>query len=141
MLETNGTLVGALTRALPWLAYVSMDIKLPSVDGEHVGPATQRRFLSAAVASGVVTWAKVVVGPSIDPEEFDRAVAMVASVADEDAVTPAQMPELFLQPVTPFAGVSAAPTPDQVLELHERALRRYPRVRVIPQTHKAIGQL
>ena len=50
-------------------------------------------------------------------------------------------PEVFLQPVTPFGTVLEAPTPEQVLELQARALRRYPRVRVVPQTHKAIGQL
>jgi organic radical activating enzyme len=50
-------------------------------------------------------------------------------------------PELFLQPVTPFGAVCSAPSPEQVLALQERALRIYPRVRVVPQTHKAIGQL
>ncbi len=34
------------------LAYVSMDLKLPSVDGESVAPATQARFLDRALASG-----------------------------------------------------------------------------------------
>ena len=160
MLETNGTLLGAFRRALPWLAYVSMDIKLPSVDAERVRPETQRRFLTAAVESGVTTWAKVVIGPSTDLDEFDRAVDMVASVATDSAGgplgspsvglpspgppsagSPGAMPEIFLQPVTPFAAVRSAPTPAQVLELHERALRRYPWVRVVPQTHKHIGQL
>jgi 7-carboxy-7-deazaguanine synthase len=135
MLETNGTLVGALERSLPWLAFVSMDLKLSSVDGEHVRADTQRRFLATAVASGVTTWVKVVIGPSTDPAELDGAVDMVASVARDQQI------EVFLQPVTPFAAVERAPAPDQVLELHERALRRYPRVRVVPQTHKAIGQL
>ncbi len=140
MLETNGTLIGALRRALPWLTYVSMDIKLPSVDGERVRPEVQRQFLAAAVEAGVTTWAKVVIGPSTDFDEIDRAVDMVASVAPDHSGRQLR-PEIFLQPVTPFAGVTAAPTPAQVLELHERALRRYPRVRVVPQTHKAIGQL
>ena len=140
MLETNGTLIGALGRALPWLTYVSMDIKLSSVDGERVRPEAQRRFLAAAVEAGVTTWAKVVIGPSTDLDELDRAVDMVASVAPGHAGQHL-WPEIFLQPVTPFAGVTAAPTPAQVLEIHERALRRYPRVRVVPQTHKAIGQL
>jgi len=49
--------------------------------------------------------------------------------------------EVFLQPLTPFASATTAPTPDQVLALHDRALRIHPRVRVVPQTHKAIGQL
>jgi 7-carboxy-7-deazaguanine synthase len=148
MLETNGTLVAALERVLPWLAYVSMDIKLPSVDGERVRPDTQRRFLAAAIDSGVTTWTKMVIGATTDLEEFDRAVDMVASTAADGpppgagrSGSPGGAPELFLQPLTPFAGVAAGPTPAQVLELHERALRRYPWVRVVPQTHKAIGQL
>ncbi len=142
MLETNGTLVGALERALAYLAYVSMDVKLPSVDGEGVRPDTQRRFLETAVASGTTTWVKVVIGASTDPVQFDRAVGMVATVAaNHQAAGNAAMPEIFLQPVTPFGTVGQAPTPDQVLELQERALRIYPRVRVVPQTHKAIGQL
>jgi len=49
--------------------------------------------------------------------------------------------EVFLQPVTPFGTATAAPTAEQVLGLHDRALRIHPRVRVVPQTHKAIGQL
>jgi len=49
--------------------------------------------------------------------------------------------EVFLQPLTPFGAASTAPTPEQVLALHDRALRIHPRVRVVPQTHKAIGQL
>lgn len=139
MLETNGTLVTALERILPWLTYVSMDVKLPSVDAERVRPDTQRRFLTAAVASGATTWVKVVIGSGTDPAQLDRAIAMVARVAGQhpDRVEP----EVFLQPVTPFGTVQTAPAPDQVLELQERALRRYPRVRVVPQTHKAIGQL
>ena len=168
MLETNGTLVAALERSLPWLTYVSMDLKLASVDAEHVRPDTQRRFLDAAVRSGVTTWVKVVIGPATDPAQFDVAIDMVATVAERwaagadgppgDNRSPGSSarrgavgrpeppdapgrPEVFLQPVTPFGNVGRAPTPEQVLELQERALRRYPRVRVVPQTHKAIGQL
>lgn len=149
MLETNGTLVPALERTLPWLTYVSMDLKLPSVDSERVAPETQRKFLDAALQAGVTTWVKVVVGPSTDLGQFDSAITMVAELSGAGPAGPGasgsgetdRRPEIFLQPVTPFGDVGAAPTPDQVLELQERALRRYARVRVIPQTHKAIGQL
>jgi organic radical activating enzyme len=133
MAETNGMLTGGLARTLPWLAYVSMDVKLHSVDGQRVDLATHRRFLSAACDFGTTTWVKIVVGASVDLDEFDSAISMVADCAGS--------PEVFLQPVTPFAAVTEAPTPDQVLDLQARALRRYPHVRVIPQTHKAIGQL
>ncbi len=148
MLETNGTLVPALRRVLPWISYVSMDMKLPSVDGEQVAADVQRNFLGAAIEAGTTVWVKIVIGASTDPDEFDAAVRMVAEVAEVLATARRSVsggadhrPEVFLQPVTPFGTVDAAPTPDQVLELQERALRRYPRVRVVPQTHKAIGQL
>lgn len=137
MLETNGTLVPPLRRSGPNLAYVSMDLKLPSVDGETVAPAAQAAFLAEALACGVVTWVKVVVGPDTDPGELDTAVTMVAE-ASAGRTSPV---EVFLQPLTPFGGAGDAPTPEQVLEMHERALRIHPRVRVVPQTHKAIGQL
>jgi organic radical activating enzyme len=137
MLETNGTLVPPFRRLVRGLTYVSMDLKLPSVDGERVAPSVQAAFLAEALASGTTTWVKVVVGPDTDVDEFDAAITMVAaaSAASPDAV------EIFLQPLTPFGPATTAPTPTQVLDLHERALRIHRRVRVVPQTHKAIGQL
>ncbi len=145
MLETNGTLVAALERIAPSLAYVSMDLKLPSVDSERVDPDTQRRFLRTALAAGLSTWVKIVVGPVTDPDELDRAVSMVAEEAARvrrgEGGVGRPFPEVFLQPVTPFGTVVEAPTPAQVLALQATALGRTPRVRVVPQTHKAIGQL
>jgi hypothetical protein len=140
MLETNGTLIGPLRQALPWLTYLSIDVKLDSVDGEHVSLERQRRFIAASAAADVATWVKIVIGAATDPVEFDAAIAMVVEVA-EGCEADGKAIEVFLQPVTPFGSVTAAPTPGQVLGLHDRALRRYPRVRVVPQTHKAIGQL
>jgi organic radical activating enzyme len=137
MLETNGTLVPPLRRLGSRVAYVSMDLKLDSVDGERVDPATQARFLQEALASGAATWVKVVLGPDTDPDEFDAAVTLAAR-ASAGRAAPV---EVYLQPLTPFGASTAGPTPDQVLELQERALRIHRRVRVVPQTHKAIGQL
>jgi organic radical activating enzyme len=141
MLETNGTQPAALARMVDALAYVSMDVKLSSVDGEHVDPERQRRFLDIALAAGLTTWVKIVVGPDIDAAELDRAVAMVGEAALGAAASSTSGVEIFLQPVTPFGDVTAAPSAELVLDLQARALARYPRVRVIPQTHKAIGQL
>lgn len=137
MLETNGTLLPPLRKLGGDLAYVSMDLKLRSVDGERVVPTTQATFLTQAVASGATTWVKVVIGPDTDLDEFDAGIAMVAGVSAGRA----DLIEVFLQPLTPFGAASVAPSPDLVLELHERALRIHRRVRVVPQTHKAIGQL
>jgi 7-carboxy-7-deazaguanine synthase len=151
MLETNGTLVASLRRVLPWIAYVSMDVKLPSVDGQRVAADNQRQFLGSAVEAGVHTWVKIVIGATTDLDQFDQAVRMVADTArlghgpevssNRAGADGGHRLEVFLQPVTPFGTVTAGPSPDQVLRLQERALRTYPRIRVVPQTHKAIGQL
>ncbi len=137
MLETNGTLVPPLRRIGGRVTYVSMDLKLDSVDGERVDPATQARFLRVALDSGATTWVKVVIGPDTDPDQFDASI-MLAARASDGLPSPV---EVFLQPLSPFGVSTAGPSPDQVLQLHERALRIHPRVRVVPQTHKAIGQL
>ncbi|TML41353.1 MAG: 7-carboxy-7-deazaguanine synthase QueE [Actinobacteria bacterium] len=131
-LETNGMLAHGLARVLPWLGHVSMDIKLHSVDGQGVDVRAQRRFLEMA-AVACATSVKIVLGPATSGAELEEAMAMVAQVA------PAV--EVFLQPVTPFAEMRAAPTPEEVLDLHDRALRIHPATRVVPQTHKLIGQL
>jgi len=152
MLETNGTLVAALRRVLPWIDWVSMDVKLSSVDGQSVAADTQRQFLNTAVRAGVTTWVKIVIGATTDLDQFDQAVGMVAEAArlpdggsgvsgNTGGADGHHRLEVFLQPVTPFGDVNAGPSPDQVLRLQERALRTYPCIRVVPQTHKAIGQL
>lgn len=130
-LETNGLLVESLERVLPWIDHVSMDMKLDSVDGIGADPKVHRRFLE--VARAVDTYVKIVVGPATNPDELRDAVMMVADVAPEVTI--------YLQPVTPFAAVTDAPSPEQVLAWHELALRIHDDVRVVPQTHKMIGQL
>ena len=131
-LETNGTLVAGLRRVVEWVDEVSMDLKLSSVDGQGVDPDTQRRFLEVAAAHCEVA-VKVVLGPRTDPGELDAALEMVVATAPGAGV--------FLQPVSPFALVEEAPSPEQVLAWQELALARHADVRVVPQTHKMIGQL
>jgi 7-carboxy-7-deazaguanine synthase len=132
-LETNGMLVSQLERTAPYLSHVSIDLKLHSVDGESVPLETHRRFLALAAAAVPHVFCKVVVGSGTAIDELTAAVAMVAETA------PAT--EVFLQPVTPFGAVRDMPSPGRVLDLQAAALRIHPRVRVVPQTHKSIGQL
>lgn len=131
MLETNATMPSRLDGVLEWIHHVSMDIKLDSVDGEQVDPASQRRFLESAL--GCHVFVKVVVGARTVLAELEAAVAMVDQVAPDA--------EIFLQPVTPFGKVTASPTPDQVLGFQEAALALHRHVRVVPQTHVMLGQL
>lgn len=130
-LETNGMLAGGLRQVLPWLAHVSMDLKLPSVDGQGVRPELHRAFLEATASVDLAV--KIVLGPATDPAELTDAVAMAGAIRPDATI--------YLQPVTPFAAVAAAPTAEQVLAWHELALRHHPDVRVVPQTHKQLGQL
>ncbi|MHB1486022.1 MAG: 7-carboxy-7-deazaguanine synthase QueE [Acidimicrobiales bacterium] len=131
MLETNGTLPAALERVIEWVSDVSMDVKLSSVDGENVAAPIQQAFLEVARQRHV--FVKIVVGPSTSSSELHRAVDMVHALDQEI--------EVFLQPVTPFGAVETSPSPAQVLAWQEQALARHTNVRVVPQTHKMLGQL
>jgi organic radical activating enzyme len=132
-LETNGMLVPGLRRVARYVEYVSIDIKLPSVDGEQVDPGVQRAFLRVARAECPQVFTKIVISAHTDQVELGAALEMIHAEAPDS--------DVFLQPVTPFGSVLDAPTPSQVLDLQDRALRVHPRVRVVPQTHKMMGQL
>lgn len=130
-LETNGTLVSRLERISSRIDHVSMDIKLPSVDGELVPLGVHRRFMEACEGSRLSV--KIVIGPRTSTDELAAAMELVHSVHSDS--------EVFLQPLTPFGSVTSAPSPADMLNLHELALRIHPRTRVVPQVHKLIGQL
>lgn len=128
-LETNGTLPLALEAALPHIAIISMDIKLPSSAGrtywdEHL------QFLRLAAARDL--FVKVVVTAATEADEFIHAMRLVAAV---DRRIP-----VILQPVTPVAGVAGA-SPAKMLVMQAAALSLLDDVRVIPQTHKLMGQI
>lgn len=128
-LETNGTLFLALKQVLPYIDMISMDIKLPSSTGQELW-AEHKEFLKLANTRTV--FVKIVVTDKTTLEEFQKAIQLIASINPE-------IP-FIIQPVTPIndcGGVS----PDQVLAWQEQALALLRDVRVIPQTHKFMGQL
>jgi 7-carboxy-7-deazaguanine synthase len=129
-LETNGTMTGQLSRIIHLLDIIGMDIKLPSAAGiacwsEH------RTFLQVARQKDV--FVKVVISAGTTEEECRKAVGLVAEV---DPLIP-----FILQPVTPAGNGVKAPEPSQMLALQALAIKNLDDVRVIPQTHKFIGQL
>ncbi|WP_294158997.1 7-carboxy-7-deazaguanine synthase QueE [uncultured Selenomonas sp.] len=129
LLETNGTLSEPLATVLDDVDIISMDLKLPSATGEALWDA-HRRFLTLARRKEL--YVKMVIAENTPDEEFIRAVSLLESVAP-DAL-------LILQPVTPCGGVAACP-PERVLAMQAEAMRHVRDARVIPQTHKFIGQL
>lgn len=81
LLETAGCHPDALERVVRHVAIVSMDLKLPSV--ARIAPQwdAHERFLAIATATAAEVYVKVVVNPTLDAAEFDRAVAIVAARA------------------------------------------------------------
>ncbi|MDY6267617.1 MAG: 7-carboxy-7-deazaguanine synthase QueE [Selenomonadaceae bacterium] len=128
-LETNGTLAKQLESILPDIDIISMDIKLPSILSRPVWDA-HRAFLALARQKDL--YVKLVIAAETGEEEFQQAIRLVAEQAPEAL--------LILQPVTPYGGVEACP-PERVLAMQAAALKQLKDVRVIPQTHKMIGQL
>lgn len=128
-LETNGTLFEQLALVLPHIAIISMDIKLPSTTGRTCW-REHGEFLRLAASKEV--FVKIVVTGQSNHDELQQAFKLVASV---DANIP-----VILQPVTPLNGCEPV-TSDAMLSYQENALTILNDVRVIPQTHKYMGQL
>ncbi|WP_287130141.1 7-carboxy-7-deazaguanine synthase QueE [Candidatus Cyanaurora vandensis] len=131
-LETGGHHPKELAAVLPALAWVSMDLKLPSACGEQPLWTEHEESLRLCVDQGVQVYTKWVITGDTDPADLNRAAQLVAGV-DPDIL-------VVLQPVTPQNG-AIAPTPAQVLAWQSGLSRRLNRVRVIPQTHKLLDQL
>ena len=128
-LETNGTLVDELATVIDDVDIISMDIKLPSITGQDLWQQ-HRAFMQLAKTKDL--YIKLVVSAETTAAEFSRAIQLVHEV---DPAIP-----FIIQPVTPTNGCNAA-APADVLTYQEQALALLDDVRVIPQTHKMIGQM
>ena len=124
-LETNGTLTEELKKVLDAVDIISMDIKLGAGLLER-----HKKFLEIAREKDL--YVKAVISAETSAEEFLQAVDVIAEVADD---------LLFvLQPVTPTNNVKAA-SPKKILDFQALALKKLRDVRIIPQTHKLVGNL
>jgi organic radical activating enzyme len=143
-LETGGAHPRALERVLGAFDHVSLDLKPfddlgPPVEVEPAGaePAPRTRAEWAAVREACLrlvrgrdACAKLVVAGGRAAADFDELLEALAEHAPD-------LP-LVLQPVTPRAGVAAAP-PALLEELVERARSLELAVRVVPQVHRLLG--
>jgi 7-carboxy-7-deazaguanine synthase len=133
-LETAGHLPEQLQLILPYLDTVGMDLKLPSVSGESHWSA-HGQFLRRCYDAGVEVFCKLIISEQTQTSDLVQARQLVAAVNPTIPV--------FLQPVTPLAAAKnlTAPRPEQVLAWQALMKATLKSVRVVPQTHKAIGQL
>lgn len=129
-LETNGILHSALALLINHIDYVSMDFKLPSTarSGHHWD--CHLDFLRVAAAREV--FVKAVIADETEEWEILRSCEIIAAV---DRAIP-----LILQPVTASDGTIPV-SAHKMLELQELACGFLREVRVIPQTHRFMGQL
>lgn len=138
-LETGGHRPQQLAIILPYVDSVGMDIKLPSVSGETQWQA-HAEFLQMCYESQTNLFIKIIISNQTNLDELEQAAELVAACHSNIPV--------FLQPVTPLATPHQLhqkevlpPTPAQVLAWQALMKRSLKSVRVVPQTHKMIGQL
>lgn len=129
-LETNGMFHHALAGLIDLLDYISMDIKLPSTSGYKELWDAHRQFLEISRRKNV--FVKTVISEATEDWEIARTAELIAAV---DGAIP-----LILQPITQQNGVIGI-SPLRTLELQEIAAGFLSQVRVIPQTHRFLGQL
>lgn len=134
-LETGGHRPEQLATILPYLDSVGMDIKLPSVSGENKW-LSHAEFLQRCHDASIEVFVKIIVDHNTDVAELEQAARLVAQINPKIPV--------FLQPMTPLEECDRPlfpPSPEQVLAWQGLMKRTLNSVRVVPQTHKAIGQL
>lgn len=154
-LETGGHRPELLDGLLPHLDAIGMDVKLPSSSGEERWAAHEaflRRCVAAKTSDDrpINIFVKTIVSAATTETEIAQLGAMVAAIDIDPQLA------VFLQPVTPLdAGLrdrnqgsrsdvyqhQEAPAPHQVLHWQAQLKQQLNDVRVIPQTHKMLGQL
>ncbi len=151
-LETGGHRPELLDGLLDHLDAIGMDVKLPSSSGENRW-AAHEAFLRRCVDANrdghtAKVFVKTIVSAATTDNEIAQLSAMITAIDPQLSV--------FLQPVTPLDdGLrdrnqairpdayqhQLAPTPQQVLDWQAQLKQTLNDVRVIPQTHKMLGQL
>jgi organic radical activating enzyme len=131
-LETAALDPDALATALPALAHLSADYKLPETlaGGDH--RAAHVACIAVAAADPRLSIdVKIVLTPDLEPASFERALDDLAPFAARIL--------LILQPVSPHGAVRE-PAPAALLAAcARRAGARGFAFRLVPQTHKALG--
>ena len=128
-LETNGTCPQSLEALLPFIEWISMDVKLASVTGVETPWQVHRSFLEMATKTHV--WIKAVVSEETPEREMLDLGRLVHQVAPDATIC--------LQPVTRKCKVDMSN--DHLLALQTSLSRVHKNIRVIPQTHVFLGLL
>jgi len=131
-LETGGHRPQQLSLILDQIDCIGMDMKLPSVSSENRWQA-HKDFLRRCSPQKDV-FVKLIVTNQTHWDDLAKASTIIASVSRQIPV--------ILQPATPVPGIAITPpSAEQMLFWQQSLKSSLSAVRVIPQTHKMIGQL
>lgn len=124
-LETNATLAGELGEIIDYIDYISADIKLQSCTGGNDLYNEHDRFFDVAVHKDL--FAKIVFDSNITEEEISQCCKLGAKYNIE----------LVLQPKM---GVNGLDVEQELIEnTLNKFLKKYKKVRLIPQIHKFLN--
>lgn len=126
-LETNGTLPEKLLEIIDLVDIISMDIKLQSATSGPDFFEKHKRFIKIAEANDKEIFAKAVFDETISDEEIDKIVNIVKDYNIE----------LILQPL--MVGNTMKMAPQKLVEIFDKFVEKYPKTRIIPQSHKFIN--
>ena len=124
-LETNATLPDELKRILPYIDVIAADIKLESATGMVNSFEFHKNFFE--ISRGCTCFAKIVFDDNITDEEIDKCVAL----AQEYGIL------LILQPK--MIGDVMSVNSIYAVQIHDKFLKKYKKVRLIPQVHKFLS--
>lgn len=124
-LETNATLAGELGEIIDYVDYISADIKLASCTGGNDLFSEHDRFF--AVASPKTLFAKIVFDSNITEHEIMQCAKLGAKYNIE----------LVLQPMMIDNNLSVSK--EFIEATFDKFIKKYKKVRVIPQVHKFLN--
>ncbi len=122
-LETNGTLPRELAKILPWVTWVSMDLKTDETTGQPTDWTAHAEFIKAAGQK--LCHVKLVIGEQ-------TSIAHVRQAAEFVGAQQAGCP-LILQPCMAKGKITVNGA--TLLELQAAASAIYPETRLVPQVH------
>lgn len=131
-LETNGTLYDELKQIIEHVDIISMDIKLPSTAKISPRWDAHREFIKVAVNNNTYFYIKLVVSDQTPMDELRLVWGLIRDYAPGVTV--------IIQPVTPYNGIGC-PSIGQLLDWQLQAMDYIDDVRIISQTHRAVGML
>ncbi|MBI3590228.1 MAG: 7-carboxy-7-deazaguanine synthase QueE [Candidatus Melainabacteria bacterium] len=133
-LESGGHRPGELNKIIHLVDYVSMDFKLPTSANAGTLWDEHLKFLNISLEANKKTWVKIVVTAKTSFDDLLTSIDILKSV--KFAHEPV---DVFLQPVTSINEI-IPPNEIELLSLQKRLIKHYPKIRVLPQVHKLIGQ-